>query len=164
MTERDYYHLDESGGNKDDFENEQGWWCYAVHEGDNVNWNHVVSAANIAVHTPQGTLSLPSYEKKNTSVLTGTIFSKITSIWIMTERVVLMNVRLCHLLDLKPNNLLFPSIIKTPNGFPDSPIHPKAIKNYRYAVKMMVCGVSKHFTFMTGVFSLSSVGLQWMRH
>lgn len=42
--------------------------------------NHVVSPTNIAVYTPQGMLSLPSYEKQNTSVLTGTVFSMITLI------------------------------------------------------------------------------------
>lgn len=65
MAERDYYHLDESGRNNDGFENEQGWWCCVVHGGDNVDWNHVVSATNIAVYPLQGMLSPLSYDEKN---------------------------------------------------------------------------------------------------
>lgn len=38
------------------------------------------------------------------------------------------------------------------------PIHPAAIIIYQEAVTVMVCGVSKYFKFMTGVFSGSPEG------
>lgn len=140
---------------KDSSENEQGCLCCVAHEGDN-------GALFIHPHTVCYHLHSPkkNKQKKHLHPDGNNLFQDNTNVnhhwegWWDAETFFWDCVTLYYISNQL--TILPQASSQHRSGLCDFPIHLAAIRIYRDAARMTVCGVSKHFTFMTRIFSSSS--------